>query len=686
MRYISTTESGGVTQGKKPSNSLPAGSPGTRPSAGSPGTKPRPLPKPRRPVYEAIGGQHQQQQQQRSPQSSPVKDWRQNGASKLQQSQPQTSDVASASRRTPPPVPKTPRPVQNPPSVPKAPPPPTNPPPRLRAHSRITPVKQPIQSEPLPNVVDGSAHPLISEAEEPLSLNDFVTQHGSSLPLRVRVDKGFCGAEERCVISAGDVYNLHFIKRTRVVSMRDSGNAEYTIPLNSAIEFGPLYDPNHDFKEAIDGYMFDTVAEILALKGSLPKLLRVTRSHQGSDQKSSVREGELLIVRKASRTGALKRKPVLKVFSVTAQEEKGLFEDCIGQFTTHPYSAHTFLPEILQQLPDPFPMAAMLYISSETSDDLPVHLTSEVVKLTHASVETSLIATSCWEGSSVPSEEENIPIEIPIHLDIEIIVIPSEETQNQRLFSNTRDLYESFDPSKVMSYKNAPSGNEFAAQSTIYRVVRHGHEREGLELEKPTLVYENPALLKRPKVTTTHENGQIKTPPPTSEKKPSPLPASEVQPETPLAKTSTPPVVARSSSVDVSQPSDMQKKVSTLQSSHGSLKAMVDAFEDNSSKQFASIKAEVARLSSVIESTSKQFKVFQVELSQLKQQIQVASEATLTPGERQPQGGDEASVEERNRTAMRSLTHTQVGSVLLLILASTPPKKVHTIGLVVYYL
>ena len=597
-------------------------------SASSVRPRPKPAPRPSRPVYEVPAGQNQEQ---RPPQINR----RQTDASKLQlHSQSRTPTNAGRSR--PPPIPRTPRPVLLSHSGPKTPP----------SSQHVHPENALGKQSPdkhSPSTADGSALPSTSKEEEPMSLGDFMTRHSSSLPLRVRVDKGFCGAEERCVISAGDIYNIHFIKRTKVVSMKDSGNGQYTIPLNSAIEFGPLYDPHHNFKEAFKGFTFDAVADILALKGPLPKLLRVTRAHQGSDPKSSVEEGELLIVKKAARTGVM-RKPVLKVFSVTAKEEKTLFDDCIGQFTTHPYSAHTFLPEILQQIPDPFPMAAMLYISSETSDDLPVHLTSEVVNLSHSSIETSLIATSCWEGSVAPSEEENIPIEIPIHLDIEVTIISSEESQNQQLFSDTRDLYEKFDPSKVQNYKDAPSGNEYAAQSTIYRVVRHGYEREGLELEKPALVYENPKMLKRP------------TP-----EIPSKLPSKASSEKS----TDAPPVVSRTNSVSNYKSSsdiDVQKQVSALQSSQRSLKAMVDAFQDNSGKQFANIRAELARISPIVDGTSRQFKAMQVELSRLKQQVQKVSGTPSTPDEKQPQTENhvQTSVEDQNKTSLRSLTHIQV--------------------------
>lgn len=47
----------------------------------------------------------------------------------------------------------------------------------------------------------------------------------------------------RFIISSGDVYNFHFVKNEKTVSIRDCGGTNFSIPLNSAIEFGLLYNP-----------------------------------------------------------------------------------------------------------------------------------------------------------------------------------------------------------------------------------------------------------------------------------------------------------------------------------------------------------------------------------------------------------------------------------------------------------
>ncbi len=46
-----------------------------------------------------------------------------------------------------------------------------------------------------------------------MSLCEFVRDHGQELPLRVRVDEGFCGSDERCVSLElfHNVINVHVL-------------------------------------------------------------------------------------------------------------------------------------------------------------------------------------------------------------------------------------------------------------------------------------------------------------------------------------------------------------------------------------------------------------------------------------------------------------------------------------------
>ncbi len=176
---------------------------------------------------------------------------------------------------------------------------------------------------------EGKLHKLSTEPiEESVSLSTFMAKYVGALPLRVRVDKGFYGAEDRNAISSGDIYNLHFVKKTQVVWIKDVSQHTYMIPLNSAVEIGLLYNPNNTLEEATCGVSFPAVSDIVS-KDHLPKVIRVMATYSTDDVKSSVEKDEILIVDRVVRTG-LRRRPLLKVFSIHKNCEKMLSEDCTG--------------------------------------------------------------------------------------------------------------------------------------------------------------------------------------------------------------------------------------------------------------------------------------------------------------------------------------------------------------------
>jgi len=92
-----------------------------------------------------------------------------------------------------------------------------------------------------------------------MHLRDFVEKYSKSFPVHIKVLKGYCGPSSRLTISSSDTYNIHFMKHTKVVSIKDAHDTPYSIPLNSAIEFGLVYDPNDNRSEAINGLTFEKI-------------------------------------------------------------------------------------------------------------------------------------------------------------------------------------------------------------------------------------------------------------------------------------------------------------------------------------------------------------------------------------------------------------------------------------------
>ena len=47
----------------------------------------------------------------------------------------------------------------------------------------------------------------------------------------------------RYIISTGDIYNFHFVKNEKMLSVSGSDTSNFSIPFNSKIKFGILYNP-----------------------------------------------------------------------------------------------------------------------------------------------------------------------------------------------------------------------------------------------------------------------------------------------------------------------------------------------------------------------------------------------------------------------------------------------------------
>ncbi len=332
---------------------------------------------------------------------------------------------------------------------------------------------------------------------ELMNLMDLVRKHAKSFPLRVTVEQGFCSNIEEGAISSDETYNIHFLKYTKVVylSSSDSPNHMYAVPFNSAVQFGLVYNPLNDLKQALQGKTFESVGDILSTK-PLPKIVRATASYQGAHASSSVEENELLVVKSAKRPKVL-GSPHLKVYSITTGENKSLPMQCTGHFTTKPHSVCLYLPELVEHVPNPLPAEAVVFVDRTTCnyEFVPENLIGEVVTLTHSSIETTLIATAY--SCELEEEEEVKPInihgvdiyDIPVNLEIEVKVDPLSVEETQVLGAVTVQLYTSFDPEKLVVCKPFSSSDSFQTQLQLYRVVHQKRRLEGVQIEKPKLAF-----------------------------------------------------------------------------------------------------------------------------------------------------------------------------------------------------
>ncbi len=62
------------------------------------------------------------------------------------------------------------------------------------------------------------------------------------------------------------MYNLHFLKKAKVVSITDAGGVHFSVPFNSSVKFGLLYNPDNDIQKSVTGYLFENVSAIVSAK------------------------------------------------------------------------------------------------------------------------------------------------------------------------------------------------------------------------------------------------------------------------------------------------------------------------------------------------------------------------------------------------------------------------------------
>ena len=111
----------------------------------------------------------------------------------------------------------------------------------------------------------------------------------------------------------------------------------------------------------------------------------------------------------------------------------------------------------------------------------------------------SLIATSGAERSengatpksAVDRKVPNEIISIPVDLNIKVGIITSTtEADTEELYSNTRNLYQNFDPSKTTLLTDAQEEEVYLTRNQLYAKVRKGRQNEGLDLQKPVMAYQ----------------------------------------------------------------------------------------------------------------------------------------------------------------------------------------------------
>lgn len=176
-----------------------------------------------------------------------------------------------------------------------------------------------------------------------------------------------------------------------------------------------------------------------------------------------------------------------------------MYRQCEGHFLTDPGSVRLYLPEIAEFFHESLPIAAKIFVNSDVTDDSVSSFASEVVKMTHISIESAIIATN-WNAEETGESEQCTPIAIPTDLKIEVSIIESQPGDNEDLYQMTRELFEGFHSSVIKDMKQSTTCTSDPAKKSQRKLkgsIRKGHERQGVEVEKPTKAYRKKSKIKQ---------------------------------------------------------------------------------------------------------------------------------------------------------------------------------------------
>ena len=244
---------------------------------------------------------------------------------------------------------------------------------------------------------------------------------GNKLPLRIKFVEGYCSEESEHNLSANEVYDIHFLNKTRIVTLKDKDGFMHKIPLASAMTFGIVYNPLGDYDRALTGYTFETCVDILTAH-PMPTVICSTSAVESQEEINSLAKNEILVV-KGIQKSKLRGRRFLRVFSPCANIDKLLPEECHGNFATKPSLVRLNLPQIVDCISNHFPVQAVIYVGNNEPSLKMSFPISGVITLCDCKTEMSLVASPVADIFSDGNTEEN---HITLHLNEEMMRLDVE--------------------------------------------------------------------------------------------------------------------------------------------------------------------------------------------------------------------------------------------------------------------
>ncbi|XP_064402951.1 uncharacterized protein LOC135348607 [Halichondria panicea] len=268
--------------------------------------------------------------------------------------------------------------------------------------------------------------------ERSLKLQEAVQRHSNHFPFHFRVAQGYCSSTSDVTMSTGDVYAVHRTEDIVFAIATGDDGLTHQIPHRPSQKIGIIYDPENNAEKGLNGYMYETVADLIA-GSSTPKVVCATREVRSNDGKYLTEPNEILILIQIHK-GRFKSKKTVVFYSMLSKSEKTLPQSCAGYFSTKPSLIQLGLQDIISHVPEPFPVKAVIYCSADNDVSSLKH---GVVMISGYSKQSSLVVSTCSvDGSeSVSSETETASLKDCFHLimdedirELEVQIFDEEET------------------------------------------------------------------------------------------------------------------------------------------------------------------------------------------------------------------------------------------------------------------
>ena len=342
------------------------------------------------------------------------------------------------------------------------------------------------------------------------TLLDLAENQTHSFPLQVRVLQQ--SSHQQAVQSAvceSEVYNLLLVKQQQSVCVEDILGTSYSIPLNSAVQFGYINATDRRTNpHSLEYKSYTSVADLLCLnEHQMPRVVCSQVAHRGQSGKCSVEDGEVLLVLQAQKNKLSSRKH-LKVFSFTTRSKKHLNHDCVGHFTTNPAHLRLWLTDIVNSPSSVLPCQAVVYLEKRFTSSLksfPSTLlqADSFVTLTELQSHTSIIASLVSpQHQTDPSSPHSAPpystqplyqptlLDLPLSGPLSSLQIELQTPYDTAaLHSTARSLYEDLIPSLLHSLDDGGTNGTYHMQRVFNAVLRRGSELVGVDLLKPSSAY-----------------------------------------------------------------------------------------------------------------------------------------------------------------------------------------------------